>query len=85
MIDYIDVSDCLTESDERSEGYFDTRDEALVKIAGEDILSKVTSRKAIEIGGYTTYSTEDGNFQLTNHADALKLCVYVIDGQVYIM
>lgn len=84
-INYIDVSNCLLESDSEAKGYFDARDEALAKIAGDDILSKVTSRKAIEIGGYTSYSQAENSYQLVNHADPLTLCVYMIDGQAYIM
>lgn len=83
-INYIDVSNCILESDE-AEGYFDMCDEALVKAAGDDILSKVTSRRVVEIGGYTTYKQDGGSYQLTNHTDAINLYVYVIDGQAYIL
>lgn len=83
-IDYIDVSNCILESDEE-EGYFDLCDEALVNVAGEDILSKVTSRRVVEIGGYTTYKQGGGSYMLTNHSNAINLYVYVIDGQAYIL
>lgn len=84
-IDYIDVSNCTLESDDDAESYFSMCDKALVKVAGDDILDKVTSRRVVEIGGYTTYKQDGGSYQLTNHTDAINLYVYVIDGQAYIL
>ena len=84
-IDYIDVSNCLLESDSEAKGYFDARDEALAKVSGADILDKVTSRKVVEIGGYSTYKQEGNSYQLANHVSIPYLCLYKIDGQVYII
>lgn len=84
-IDYIDVSDCILGSNEEAANYFNTCDEALAKVSGADILDKVTSRKVIEIGGYSTYKQGGNSYQLANHVSIPYLCLYTIDGQVYII
>ncbi len=84
-IDYIDVSDCILGSDDASASYINTCNKALADISGVDILDKVTSRKIVEIGGYSTYKQGENSYQLTNHVNIPYLCLYTIDGQVYIM
>lgn len=84
-IDYIDISDCILGSNEEASNYFNTCDSALAKVSGADILDKVTSRKVVEIGGYSTYKQDGNSYQLTDHVNIPYLCLYTIDGQVYII
>lgn len=81
-IDYIDISSCLGDENLGAKDYMQTVDGYIEGIGASD---KVTSKKVIEIGGYTTYSTADGNYQLTNHMESIILGVYVIDGQPYLV
>lgn len=82
-INYIDISACLSESDSASGAYIGTVDQYLENIG---VLDKVTSKKVIEVGGYTCYKlSEGGAYQLTNHMESIIIGVYTIDGQVYIV
>lgn len=81
-INYIDVSNCLDDTNTGAKDYMQTVDGYLDGIGA---LDKVTSRKVIEIGGYTAYKTESGIYQLTNHMESIILGVYEIDGQAYIV
>lgn len=79
-INYINVSNCYSADDENFQAYYQLRDEILTAIgAGE-----VTSRKTIEVGGYTTFEDENGTHQLTNYYQPIIACIYEIDGQIYI-
>ncbi|MDE6789569.1 MAG: hypothetical protein K2J47_09655 [Ruminococcus sp.] len=82
-INYIDISNCLDGDSNGGKSYTEIADGYLEKI---DVLDKVTSKKVVEIGGYTCYSIEgSGAYQLTNHMEAIVLAVYEIDGQIYIV
>lgn len=81
-INYIDVSNCLGDENLGAKDYMQTVDGYLEGIGA---LDKVTSRKVIEIGGYTTYTADNGVYQLTNHMESIILGVYIIDGQAYIV
>ncbi|MCM1132034.1 MAG: hypothetical protein NC340_01040 [Ruminococcus flavefaciens] len=82
-IDYIDVSACIGDENVAAVDYMATVDEYLTNIGAID---KVTSKKVIEVGGYTCYSGADGgSYQLTNHMESIILGVYIIDGQAYIV
>ncbi|MDE7364114.1 MAG: hypothetical protein K2N27_04405 [Ruminococcus sp.] len=79
-INYINISNCYSADDEDFQAYYQLRDEILTAIgAGE-----ITSRKTIEVGGYTTFEDESGNHQLTNYHQPIIACIYEIDGQIYI-
>ena len=82
-IDFIDVSNCLTENDPEAASYFTEADEA-VNAVDSAALTKITSKKVAEIGGYTCYSTAEGSVQLINHTNPLMFRVYEIDGQIYL-
>lgn len=79
-IDFIDISNCIY-SGENAQSYFDVRDEIFTAIG----VNEITSRKLVEIGGYTTYSNSQGTYQLINHTDPIIVCVYEIDGQFYVL
>ncbi len=81
-INYIDVSNCLDDTNASAKEYMKNVDGYLEGIGA---LDKVTSKKIIEIGGYTAYKTESGTYQLTNHMESMILGVYEIDGQTYIV
>lgn len=82
-INYIDISDCLDGESQGGKAYTQTVDEYLTSI---NALDKVTSKKVVEVGGYTCYSVNGENsYQLTNHMDTIILGVYVIDGKTYIV
>ncbi len=82
-INYIDISECLDGESQGGKAYTQTVDEYLTSI---NALDKVTSKKVIEVGGYTCYNGADGgSYQLTNHMDTIILGVYVIDGKTYIV
>ncbi len=83
-IDYINISDCLTEKDEKGVSYFIQAESVLYTIDGS-LEEKITSKKAVEIGGYTSYSTPEGNYVFVNHAEPLTLLVYEIDGKIYLL
>lgn len=79
-INYINVSNCYSADDEDFQAYYQIRDEILTEIgAGE-----ITSRKTVEVGGYTTFEDESGTHQLTNYHQPIIACIYEIDGQTYI-
>lgn len=79
-ISFIDISNC-TYDGENVEAFYSLRDEILSEIgAGE-----VTSRKTVEIGGYTTFNNSTGSYLLTEHSQTIVICVYEIDGQTYIL
>ncbi len=82
-INYIDISACYNPGDEIADDYISTVDGYLENIGA---LDKVTSRKVIEVGGYTCYSVNGENsYQLTNSMDTIILGIYTIDGKVYIV
>ncbi|MBR6579701.1 MAG: hypothetical protein IKK66_01910 [Ruminococcus sp.] len=83
-IDYINVSDCLTEEDEKGVSYFIQAESVLYTI-DDSLEEKITSKKAVEIGGYTSYSTPEGKYVFVNHAEPLTLLVYEIDGKIYLL
>ncbi|MDE6784166.1 MAG: hypothetical protein K2J26_02140, partial [Ruminococcus sp.] len=70
-INYIDISKCFEPGAEIAQSYFDDADAAITEIDGAEVLEKVTSKKVVEIGGYTTYELSDGVYQFTNHAEPL--------------
>lgn len=81
-INYIDISECLDGESQGGKAYTQTVDSYLTKI---NALDKVTSKKVVEVGGYTCYKGADGgSYQLTNHMETIILGVYVIDGKTYI-
>lgn len=80
-INYIDISDCLGAESAAAAAYIEIVDSYLEKIG---VLDKVTSKKVIEIGGYTCYSSGGNTYQLTNHMETIILGIYVIDGKPYI-
>lgn len=82
-INYIDISKCLDGESQGGKAYTQTVDEYLSAI---NALDKVTSKKVIEIGGYTCYQVDgSGSYQLTNHMETIILGIYVIDGKTYIV
>ena len=81
-INYIDISECLSADAQGAQPYIETVDEYLTNI---NALDKVTSKKVVEIGGYTCYTGGDGgSYQLTNHMESIIFGLYTIDGQVSI-
>lgn len=80
-INYIDISDCLSAENAGAAAYIETVDSYLEEIGA---LDKVTSKKVVEIGGYTCYSSGGNTYQLTNHMETIILGIYVIDGKAYI-
>lgn len=82
-IDYICISDCLDVSDEKASVYFNDTEKNLVEF-DSDAAGKVTSRKLVEIGGDTYFSTDEGSYQFTNHMNPMYLALYEIDGEIYI-
>lgn len=80
-INYIDISDCLSAENAGAAAYIETVDSYLEEIGA---LDKVTSKKVVEIGGYTCYTSEGNTYQLTNHMETIILGIYVIDGKAYI-
>ncbi len=83
---YIDITGVLTEEDEESKSYFDNVDSILKEIEGDDILSKITSRKIVYIGGYSMYNLEGGSYQLIEGLGReVTLYLYEIDGKTYIL
>ena len=83
---YIDITGVLTEEDEESKSYFDNVDSILKEIEGDDILSKITSRKIVYIGGYSMYNLESGSYQLIEGLGReVTLYLYEIDGKTYIL
>lgn len=83
-IDYINISNCLTEKDEDAASYFIQAESVLYTIDGS-LEDKITSKKVTEIGGYTCYSTPENSYIFVNHTDALTLLVYEIDGKIYLL
>lgn len=83
-IDYINISNCFTESDEEGRSTFTEVDKILNDVDSEAV-GKITSKKYVEIGGYTCYSSGDNDYILIKHADAFRLCVYEIDGKIYLL
>lgn len=80
-IDYIDISDCLGAESAGASSYIKIVDSYLEKIGVSD---KVTSKKVVEVGGYTCYTSGGNTYQLTNHMETIILGIYVIDGKPYI-
>lgn len=83
-IDFINVSNCYTESDSEGASVFADVDKYLNEV-DSSALGKITSKKYVEIGGYTCYSSGDNDYVLVNHANPFYLCVYEIDGKMYIL
>lgn len=81
-IDYINISDCLTEGEE-AEKFFQFAD-AEIAVFDSSILDKITSKKVVEIGGYTCYSAGDNNYVLENHTTPLNLRIYQVEGKYYL-
>lgn len=82
-INYIDISAFHSSGDAIADSYISKADGYLANVG---MLDKVTSRKVIEIGGYTCYSINGENsYQLTNSMDTIILGIYTIDGKVYIV
>lgn len=82
-INYIDISACYSAGEEIADSYFSTADSYLENIG---MLDKVTSRKVVEVGGYTCYSVNGENsYQLTESMDTIIIGIYTIDGKVYIV
>lgn len=84
-IDYIEISECFEPDSETAQSYFNYADAAITEIDGAEALEKITSRKVVEIGGYTTYSADGNSYQFTNHSDPIVLCIYQIDGEYYLL
>lgn len=83
-IDYINISNCLTEKDEDATSYF-IQAESVLYTVDSSLEGKITSKKVTEIGGYTCYSTSENSYIFVNHTDALTLLVYEIDGKIYLL
>ncbi len=83
-IDYINISNCLTEKDEDATSYF-IQAESVLYTVDSSLEGKITSKKVTEIGGYTCYSTPENSYVFVNHTDALTLLVYEIDGKIYLL
>lgn len=82
-INYIDISACYNPGDTIADDYISTVDSYLENIG---VLDKVTSRKVVEVGGYTCYSVNGANsYQLTNSMETIIIGLYTIDGKVYIV
>lgn len=82
-IDYINVSSCYNETDEEGERYFNMADK-LISEVDNTLLTKIESKKVVEVGGYTSYETEKGMYQLVNHSYPIILRVYIIEGKAYL-
>ncbi|MDE7225886.1 MAG: hypothetical protein K2N49_03375, partial [Ruminococcus sp.] len=82
---YIDISNWFEPDSETAQSHFDYTDSVIAEIAGTKTLEKVTSKKVVEIGGYTTYQLADGVYQFTNHAEPIILRIYQIDGEYYLL
>lgn len=83
-IDYIDVSNCLSEEDETAVSYFIQAESVLYTIDAT-IEEKITSKKAVEIGGYTSYTTPEGRYVFINYTEPITLLIYEIDGKIYLL
>lgn len=82
-IDYICISDCFDASDENTSSYFNDTEKYLAEF-DSDALGKITSRKLVEVGGDTFFSTDEGSYQLTSRMNPMYFALYEIDGEVYI-
>lgn len=82
VIDYINVSNCLTDGEE-ADNYFNF---AAAEIAAFDssLFEKITSQKVVELGGYTCYSTGGNSYILEKHTTPFYLRVYQVDGEYYL-
>ncbi|MCR5016883.1 MAG: hypothetical protein K6A75_10015 [Ruminococcus sp.] len=86
-INFIEISDCRLAGDAEADSRFEMRDENLKTVFGDDIISKISDRKLLTMGGYTYYGSEDTNYitELTNVLpEGMLFCVYTIDGKPYI-
>ncbi len=82
-IDYINISNCLSEGDEEADNYFNF---AASEIAAFDssIFEKITSKKVVEIGGFTCYTAGGSPYVLEKHTEPFNLRIYQVDGEYYI-
>ena len=86
-INFIEISDCRLAGDTEADARFESRDQNLKTVFGDDIISKITDRKLLTMGGYTYYGNEESNYiaELTNVLpEGMLFCVYTIDGKPYI-
>jgi hypothetical protein len=81
-IDYVNISNCLTEGEE-AEKFFQYADAELA-LLDSSVLGKITSKKVIEIGGYTCFSAGDNDYLLKNYTTPINLRIYQIDGKYYL-
>ena len=82
-IDYVNISNCLTEGEE-AEKFFQYADAELA-LLDSSALGKITSKKVIEIGGYTCFSAGDNDYLLKNYTTPINLRIYQIDGKYYLL
>ena len=80
-INYINISDCLTEGEE-AEKFFQFAD-AEIALFDSSLLNKITSKKVVEIGGFTSYKAGGNSYVLENHTTPINLRIYQIDGKYY--
>ncbi len=82
VIDYINISDCLTEGEEAN-NFFNF---AAAEIATFDssLFDKITSQKVVEIGGYTCYKAGGKSYVLEKHTEPFNLRIYQVDGEYYL-
>ncbi len=85
-VDYLDIASCETNENHDNDSTFKVIDDNLNGSSDENIVAKVTSRKKIEIGGYSSISLPDGtSTQLVSKTSPIELYIYEIDGQIYIV
>lgn len=83
--DYVVIEGCVGEEEDDSLTGFNTMDSALKMLSGDDITSKITSRKRItldilfEIDGEGSYSLS------MRQGSSSNLYIYEIDGELYIL
>lgn len=83
-INFIDISNCYLEDDEAAESMIKDADKVLFDF-DPSLASEVTSRKIVEVGGYTSYSSNGSSCILVDHFESITLHVYQIGGKYYIV